>query len=326
MQQLTDNERPDSVRELLAMLLKFVTPSEKQAASQSEFIDRNSEKMLDRPEVAVSYFAHQCESVFLDRKFVRSLLLLECKNLGVDNSSCATASALLANSGLASSAITDSNLDTCKAGSQDLGSSCVTSSPFISLDVDSFDASAMRLIVKTFKFPRMKRYAATVAQDEAMMKLRETLETLEKKREEERDKEMEREGETEGERRIRRPRFTSDEICSTCVREKRCTLSCAKVFRCSCLIQDEIDQEGRSALVLQSITKTEEITVRPESDAIASLLEHFDMESRRGDSIPLMMNCRKSYLPDAAHRYLRAAVGGGLASSLLALVERARRD
>lgn len=63
MQQLTDNERPDSVRrgwELLAILLNFVTPSEKQHASLSEFIDRNSEKIFDRPEVAVSHFAQQC--------------------------------------------------------------------------------------------------------------------------------------------------------------------------------------------------------------------------------------------------------------------------
>ncbi|RCN43733.1 RhoGAP domain protein [Ancylostoma caninum] len=63
MQQLTDNERPDSVRrgwELLAIFLNFVTPSEKQAALLTEFIDRNSEKLFDRPEVAVSHFAQQC--------------------------------------------------------------------------------------------------------------------------------------------------------------------------------------------------------------------------------------------------------------------------
>ncbi|KAL6732336.1 hypothetical protein Aduo_003105 [Ancylostoma duodenale] len=63
MQQLTDNERPDSVRrgwELLAIFLNFVTPSEKQATLLTEFIDRNSEKLFDRPEVAVSHFAQQC--------------------------------------------------------------------------------------------------------------------------------------------------------------------------------------------------------------------------------------------------------------------------
>ncbi|WKX88350.1 hypothetical protein Q1695_008192 [Nippostrongylus brasiliensis] len=63
MQQLTDNERPDSVRrgwELLAIVLNFVTPSEKQALALAEFIDRNSEKIFDRPEVAVSHFAQQC--------------------------------------------------------------------------------------------------------------------------------------------------------------------------------------------------------------------------------------------------------------------------
>ncbi|KAK6725504.1 hypothetical protein RB195_004060 [Necator americanus] len=63
MQQLTDNERPDSVRrgwELLAIFLNFVSPSEKHAALLTEFIDRNSEKLFDRPEVAVSHFAQQC--------------------------------------------------------------------------------------------------------------------------------------------------------------------------------------------------------------------------------------------------------------------------
>ncbi|KAE9420709.1 hypothetical protein Angca_008060, partial [Angiostrongylus cantonensis] len=63
MQQLTDNERPDSVRrgwELLAIILNFVSPSEKQASLLFEFIDRNSEKIFDRPEVAVSHFAQQC--------------------------------------------------------------------------------------------------------------------------------------------------------------------------------------------------------------------------------------------------------------------------
>ncbi|KAJ1354962.1 hypothetical protein KIN20_012066 [Parelaphostrongylus tenuis] len=63
MQQLTDNERPDSVRrgwELLAIILNFVSPSEKPASLLSEFIDRNSENKFDRPEVAVSHFAQQC--------------------------------------------------------------------------------------------------------------------------------------------------------------------------------------------------------------------------------------------------------------------------
>lgn len=63
MQQLTDNERPDSVRrgwELLAIILNFLSPSEKQASLLSEFIDRNSEKIFDSPEVAVSHFAQQC--------------------------------------------------------------------------------------------------------------------------------------------------------------------------------------------------------------------------------------------------------------------------
>uniref|UniRef100_A0A1I7WIS5 Rho-GAP domain-containing protein n=1 Tax=Heterorhabditis bacteriophora TaxID=37862 RepID=A0A1I7WIS5_HETBA len=46
--------------ELLAIFLVFVTPSEKQSLLLTDFIDRNSERIFDRPEVAVSHFAHQC--------------------------------------------------------------------------------------------------------------------------------------------------------------------------------------------------------------------------------------------------------------------------
>ncbi|VDO23196.1 unnamed protein product [Heligmosomoides polygyrus] len=50
---------------------------------------------------------------------------------------------------------------------------------------------------------------------------------------------------------------------------------------------DDIDQENRSVSVLRSITELEEIKVRPETDAMASLLGHFDMDSRRGDESTL---------------------------------------
>lgn len=53
------------------------------------------------------------------------------------------------------------------------------------------------------------------------------------------------------------------------------------------LRQDDIDQENRSVSVLRSITELEEIKVRPETDAMASLLGHFDMDSRRGDESTL---------------------------------------
>ncbi|KAK6052937.1 hypothetical protein COOONC_09558 [Cooperia oncophora] len=50
---------------------------------------------------------------------------------------------------------------------------------------------------------------------------------------------------------------------------------------------DDVDQENRSHPVLRSITEIEEIHVRPETDAMASLLGRFDMDSRRGDESTL---------------------------------------
>ncbi|EYC28290.1 hypothetical protein Y032_0008g78 [Ancylostoma ceylanicum] len=50
--------------------------------------------------------------------------------------------------------------------------------------------------------------------------------------------------------------------------------------------QDE-EQENRSQSVLRSIKEIEEIHVRPETDAMASLLGHFDIDSRRGDESTL---------------------------------------
>ncbi|KJH46045.1 RhoGAP domain protein [Dictyocaulus viviparus] len=82
MQQLTDNERSDSVRlvvllyflllafhfylgtsrgwELLAIILNFMSLSERQLSLLYEFVDRNSDKIFDTPEVAISHFALQC--------------------------------------------------------------------------------------------------------------------------------------------------------------------------------------------------------------------------------------------------------------------------
>ncbi|PIO75243.1 hypothetical protein TELCIR_02732 [Teladorsagia circumcincta] len=53
------------------------------------------------------------------------------------------------------------------------------------------------------------------------------------------------------------------------------------------LKQDDVDQENRPQPVLRSITEIEEIHVRPETDAMASLLGRFDMDSRRGDESTL---------------------------------------
>ncbi|CAI4221664.1 unnamed protein product [Auanema sp. JU1783] len=72
MHQLTENERSDSLKkgwELLAILLAFSTP-DKQFEPLNEFINRNSEKLFDTPEVAVSHFALQCAKR-LNRKLPR---------------------------------------------------------------------------------------------------------------------------------------------------------------------------------------------------------------------------------------------------------------
>ncbi|KIH47645.1 hypothetical protein ANCDUO_22290 [Ancylostoma duodenale] len=50
--------------------------------------------------------------------------------------------------------------------------------------------------------------------------------------------------------------------------------------------QDD-EQENRCQSVLRSIKEIEEIHVRPETDAMASLLGRFDMDSRRGDESTL---------------------------------------
>ncbi|KAK6733901.1 hypothetical protein RB195_017581 [Necator americanus] len=52
-------------------------------------------------------------------------------------------------------------------------------------------------------------------------------------------------------------------------------------------IKKEEEQENRCQSVLRSVREIEEIQVRPETDAMASLLGHFDMDSRRGDESTL---------------------------------------
>lgn len=51
--------------------------------------------------------------------------------------------------------------------------------------------------------------------------------------------------------------------------------------------QEDVEQENRSQSVLRSIREIDEIKVLPETDAMASLLGHFDIDSRRGDESTL---------------------------------------
>ncbi|VDL76733.1 unnamed protein product [Nippostrongylus brasiliensis] len=53
------------------------------------------------------------------------------------------------------------------------------------------------------------------------------------------------------------------------------------------LQQEDLGQENRNHSVLRSVKELEEIVVRPETDAMASLLGHFDLDSRRGDESTL---------------------------------------
>lgn len=59
MKQLTSNERCDSVRkgwELLAIFLSFFAPANAEISQRlNEFIEANSDRLLDMPEV-VDYF------------------------------------------------------------------------------------------------------------------------------------------------------------------------------------------------------------------------------------------------------------------------------
>lgn len=64
MQQLSDNEKPDSLRrgwELLSILLAFVVPTGAISEKLVEFLDKNADPVFDRPEVVTSYFAQQCQ-------------------------------------------------------------------------------------------------------------------------------------------------------------------------------------------------------------------------------------------------------------------------
>ncbi|VDK76735.1 unnamed protein product [Onchocerca ochengi] len=64
MKQLTGNERFDSIRrgwELLAIFLAFFSPSNPEITQKlTEFIEANSDRLLDMPEVPVSHYAIQC--------------------------------------------------------------------------------------------------------------------------------------------------------------------------------------------------------------------------------------------------------------------------
>ncbi|EJW87488.1 RhoGAP domain-containing protein [Wuchereria bancrofti] len=64
MKQLTGNERFDSIRrgwELLAIFLSFFSPSNSEITQKlTEFIEANSDRLLDMPEVPVSHYAIQC--------------------------------------------------------------------------------------------------------------------------------------------------------------------------------------------------------------------------------------------------------------------------
>ncbi|VDK47753.1 unnamed protein product [Anisakis simplex] len=64
IKQLSNNQRFDSVRrgwELMAIFLTFFTPSSEQITLKlSRFIEGNSDRLLDTPEVPVSHYATQC--------------------------------------------------------------------------------------------------------------------------------------------------------------------------------------------------------------------------------------------------------------------------
>ncbi|VDM53505.1 unnamed protein product [Angiostrongylus costaricensis] len=51
--------------------------------------------------------------------------------------------------------------------------------------------------------------------------------------------------------------------------------------------QSDVGQENRSVSVFHSIREVDEIQIRPETDAMASLLDHFDLDSRKGDESTL---------------------------------------
>ncbi|CAI5438589.1 unnamed protein product [Caenorhabditis angaria] len=63
IQQLSDNERPDSLRrgwELLTILLAFILPSETISEKLNEFLNKHLDPIFDLPEVSMSYFSQQC--------------------------------------------------------------------------------------------------------------------------------------------------------------------------------------------------------------------------------------------------------------------------
>lgn len=63
MQQLSDNEKPDSLRrgwELLTIVLAFIFPTETISEKLNEFLNKHLDPIFDLPEVSTSYFSQQC--------------------------------------------------------------------------------------------------------------------------------------------------------------------------------------------------------------------------------------------------------------------------
>lgn len=63
MQQLSDNEKPDSLRrgwELLTIVLAFIFPTEVISEKLNDFLSKHLDPIFDLPEVSTSYFSQQC--------------------------------------------------------------------------------------------------------------------------------------------------------------------------------------------------------------------------------------------------------------------------
>ncbi|CAP33466.2 Protein CBG15100 [Caenorhabditis briggsae] len=63
MQQLSDNEKPDSLRrgwELLTIVLAFIFPTEAISEKLNDFLNKHLDSIFDLPEVSTSYFSQQC--------------------------------------------------------------------------------------------------------------------------------------------------------------------------------------------------------------------------------------------------------------------------
>ncbi|CAI2322544.1 unnamed protein product [Caenorhabditis sp. 36 PRJEB53466] len=63
IQQLSDNDRPDSLRkgwELLTIVLAYIFPTENISEKLNEFLSKHLDPIFDLPEVSTSYFSQQC--------------------------------------------------------------------------------------------------------------------------------------------------------------------------------------------------------------------------------------------------------------------------